>query len=369
MASDALTNRVLWIDFLREVVPPVLTSLSQMPIVQHQDAGREASSQAEALSRVLAGIAPWLNAPIDDPAEAGEKEFFMGSAVEALILFFVAQKACQQSVIDAGYFCQAFLRCPKLWQRLPQPTQLRFTRWVKQAQAFLPIANNWIVMAALSEAFLYSIDKRFDPMRIDYALRALDGWYKGDGVYGDGKFLQNDYYNSIVIHPGLLDILDAVKGYNEEWDAFYPRVLKRAARYSVVQERMISPEGTYPIVGRSAMYKLGCFHSLAHSVYLGYYPGSRPAVQYALTQALNTQRGTLMQGHWLSMGFMGGKWLELAETYVSTGSLYAICLVLPILAIPESDPFWSADFEGWTQYNAWAGLSVNRDTCIDYEKE
>ena len=46
-------------------------------------------------------------------------------------------------------------------------------------------------------------------MRVDYALRQHDQWYKGDGIYGDGPQFHWDYYNSFVIHPMLLDVLDA----------------------------------------------------------------------------------------------------------------------------------------------------------------
>ena len=46
-------------------------------------------------------------------------------------------------------------------------------------------------------------------LRVDYALRQHDQWYKGDGAYGDGPEFHWDYYNSFVIHPMLLDVLDA----------------------------------------------------------------------------------------------------------------------------------------------------------------
>ena len=44
-------------------------------------------------------------------------------------------------------------------------------------------------------------------LRVDYAVRQHQQWYKGDGMYGDGPTLHMDYYNSFVIHPMLLDVL------------------------------------------------------------------------------------------------------------------------------------------------------------------
>ena len=52
-----------------------------------------------------------------------------------------------------------------------------------------------------------SARRQWDRMRVDYALRQHEQWYKGDGVYGDGPEFHWDYYNSFVIHPMLLDVL------------------------------------------------------------------------------------------------------------------------------------------------------------------
>lgn len=43
-----------------------------------------------------------------------------------------------------------------------------------------------------------------------------DGWYKGDAWYGDGQEFHLDFYNSIVIHPMLTDILAIMKKHNLE---------------------------------------------------------------------------------------------------------------------------------------------------------
>ena len=40
--------------------------------------------------------------------------------------------------------------------------------------------------SAIVEAALSFMGVWWDPMRVDYAIRSVDTWYKGDGVYGDG---------------------------------------------------------------------------------------------------------------------------------------------------------------------------------------
>jgi hypothetical protein len=109
-------------------------------------------------------------------------------------------------------------------------------------------------------------------------------------AYGDGAEFHHDYYNSFVIQPMLVDILNGVRPYRvasrnapqkfyesffsapaivlsltlvfsavaceeSEWAAMLPTVLRRAVRYAEVQERMIAPDGTFAPLGRSLAYR------------------------------------------------------------------------------------------------------------------
>ena len=92
---------------------------------------------------------------------------------------------------------------------------------------------------------------------MDYAVREHEQWYLGDGMYGDGPRFHWDYYNSFVIQPFLLNVLDAVRGATDHWLALRKPVEERARRYAAIQERLISPEGTFPPIGRSLSYRFG----------------------------------------------------------------------------------------------------------------
>src|SRR5439155_55188 len=82
------------------------------------------------------------------------------------------------------------------------------------------------------------------------ALRQHEQWYKGDGIYGDGPALHFDYYNSFVIHPMLIDVLDACRDEVPAWKELTDRVDQRARRYAAIQERRIAPDGRFPPFGR-----------------------------------------------------------------------------------------------------------------------
>lgn len=61
----------------------------------------------------------------------------------------------------------------------------------------------------------------------------------------------------------LTDILAIMKKHNLEGGENLDKQIIRQQRLSEQLERLISPEGTYPAVGRSIVYRFGIFHALS----------------------------------------------------------------------------------------------------------
>ena len=80
-------------------------------------------------------------------------------------------------------------------------------RALESTRPIQPVFSNWLLFSAMIEAALSMMDAPWDRMRVDYAVRQHQQWYKGDGMYGDGPSFHMDYYNSYVIQPMLLDVL------------------------------------------------------------------------------------------------------------------------------------------------------------------
>ena len=80
---------------------------------------------------------------------------------------------------------------------------------LESSRVIMPNYNNWLLFTATVEAALKQLGAAWDRLRVDYAVRQHEQWYKGDGAYGDGADFHWDYYNSFVIHPMMLDVLDA----------------------------------------------------------------------------------------------------------------------------------------------------------------
>jgi hypothetical protein len=231
-----------------------------------------------------------------------------------------------------------------------------------------PGFNNWLLFAAMTEALLARLGAAFDGMRIDYALRQHEQWYLGDGHYGDGPAFHCDYYNSFVIHPFLLDIHAALRGRDQGWHKLEAGQRQRAMRFAAVQERMIAPDGSWPPLGRSLVYRCGAFHALAQAALLGHLPAELPPgqVRGALSAAIARSLlapGTFDDAGWLQIGLAGHQ-PGLGEGYITTGSLYlCACAFLP-LGLPPEHPFWAEAAQPWTACRAWGGEDLPADHAL-----
>jgi hypothetical protein len=364
-----------------KIAEPVLDALShrrlkeRMPVEAHSD-GRRSYTYLEALGRTLAGISCWLEAGI----RKGEEEFLrkrfaelartsIDAATDPQSPDFMNFSEGGQPIVDAAFLAHAIVRAPtELWSKLDGRTKLNLVSALKLTRTRKPGYNNWLLFSAMIETALYRMgEPDWDPMRIDYALKQHDLWYKGDGIYGDGPEFHWDYYNSFVIQPMLLDILSAVGSKYKEWSDMYAKVVQRARRYAVVQERMISPEGTFPALGRSLAYRFGAFQLLAQVVLRNELPPAlHPAqVRCALTAVIRRMieaPGTFDENGWLRIGFCGHQ-PELGEEYISTGSLYLCLTVFLPLGLPEDHPFWQGE-EDWSSKKIWSGGQVPIDKAF-----
>jgi hypothetical protein len=349
-----------------------------MPIecAKGQEASRAECTHLEAVGRLLSGIAPWLEGtPGNDPTEEALRSRYREWARLAIkygcdpkspdALNFGTN---QQSLVDAAFLALAVVRAPnELWAKLDDQTKENLIRSLLETRKIQPGQNNWLLFSATIEAMFAKVGRPWDSMRIDYALREHQQWYKGDGMYGDGPTFHWDYYNSYVIQPMMLNVLDCVRS-ADRWELLRPAVEARAMRYAAIQERLISPEATYPAIGRSLAYRYGAFHHLAEMSLRRKLPkGVSPAqVRCALTAVMNrmdSAPGTYDGKGWLTIGFAGHQ-PSIGENYISTGSLYLCSAAWLPLGLPAGDEFWNAPAEPWTQQKAWSGVDIKTDHAI-----
>lgn len=384
LTASAQTDRAFWIATLLKISGPVLHALSERKLKERMpveaphgnEADRRQFTHLEAIARLLCGIAPWLETGPDSGSEgtlrsqlADLSRAAIDAGTDPSSPDFMNFTQGAQPLVDAGFLALAIVRAPnELWHKLDARTQRNVIAALESSRKIRPGYNNWLLFSAMVEAALSSTGVWWDQMRVDYALQAMNTWYKGDGVYGDGPVFHWDYYNSFVIQPLLLHTLDRVSQSSAAWHAMKAPAMERAKRYAAIQERLISPDGTFPPTGRSLCYRFGAFHLLAEIALRRELPeGVTPEqVRCALTAVMRKMinaPGTFDERGWLRVGFFGHQ-PEIAEAYISTGSLYLCAAAWLPLGLPASDPFWSGPERAWTSRRAWNGEPVAPDHAI-----
>ena len=132
-----------------------------------------------------------------------------------------------------------------------------------------------------------------------------------------------------------------------------------------VFERLISPEGTFPAFGRSVVYRMGAFQSLALAAWKyglpeGLTNGQVRSALSAVMRNMFSVDGNFDDKGFLALGFAGHQ-PDLANYYTNNGSLYMTSLVFLPLGLPADHPFWSDPAEEWTSQKAWAGKAFPID--------
>lgn len=374
-------DRAFWVQTTTQIADPVLINLSNNTLKKNMPfeslSQRKTFSYLEAVGRLVCGIAPWLELGPDNTPEGKLRAKYIDLTVKGLknavnpeAPDYLVFGEPSQPLVDAAFLAQGLLRAPKqLWGNLdPQAKEWMITE-LKRSRNIKPFENNWLLFASTVEAALLEFTGECDIDRLTNGVfRFRDVWYKGDALYGDGPDFHMDYYNSFVIHPMLTDVLVVMKKHNLEGADFLDTQLKRHTRYAEILERFISPEGSFPVVGRSIPYRFGAFHALGQACLMHILPSTiEPAqVRCALTAVIRRQLespANFDKNGWLRVGFTGEQ-LNISESYINTGSVYLCAMGLLPLGLPATDPFWSAPYTEWTNVKAWTGKEVKADHAI-----
>ena len=376
--------RAFFVSSLVKIGDPVLVALSKnelkknMPVEKSPGAwdDRKHVTYLEAFGRLLSGMAPWLELGADETPEGKLRAKYIDLAQKSIhnatdpnaadFMNFVNDR---QPLVDAAFFAQALLRAPKqLWEPLDAVTKENVIKALKSSRVIKPYQSNWLLFAAMVEAAIIKFDKDEDKERLSYALDQHKKWYLGDGTYGDGPDFHWDYYNSFVIHPMQLDIFKTLNETSDNYKADFKTELERAKRYAAIQERLISPDGTYPPIGRSLAYRFGAFQLLSQIALWKELPKEvapaqvRSALYTMIHNQLNVSE-TFDKNGWLQIGFYGHQ-PNIGEGYISTGSLYLCSEAFLVLGLPATDSFWSAPYQPWTQKKIWSGQEIPIDHAL-----
>lgn len=381
-------DRAFWVNLLERIAAPVLDNMSRGELVKNMrydvspryDKRDPRVVYMETFGRLIAGMAPALTLPDDASAESKTRAKWRLQIRQSLAhavdpkspdyLFWGTERE-RQPLVDAAYIAQALLTAPdQLWKPLDQSVKDNVIREFKTIRKIQPFNNNWVLFAAMIESFLLSIGEEIEPARIDPAIDTIIKWYVGDGWYGDGVRFHFDHYNGYVIHGMLCQVLQTNVEKGRRDKAQLEQAYKRMQRYGHHLERMISPEGTFPVVGRSSTYRVGAFWPLTKLAFENQLPEDiKPAqVRCALTAVMKRVfvDSSFTKDGWLTIGFIGANQRDIADVYSNTGSMYIASLAFWPLGLPATHEFWSAPATEWTQQKVWGGKPFGNDHYVDY---
>lgn len=380
--TSGADDRRYWVSVMERLAEPVLSNLAKgelkrvLPVETSGDmAARSTSTHLEAFGRLMAGIAPWLAAEVPED-EVSRQRRYRELALASLDMATNPESPdflnfCEggQPLVDTAFLAQGLLRAPKaLLEPMTDRLRKQLVNALIASRVIQPSPSNWLMFAAMVEALLFELGEETDEARLEACLRMMLAWYKGDGMYGDGEWFRFDYYNSFVIQPMLIDVLEVLKRYDPRFQSVWETVVKRARRYAEIQERLIAPDGTFPCVGRSMAYRFGALQTLSQVALMRLLPdhvapGQVRAALTAVIRRMVEAPGTFDENGWLQVGFCGHQ-PGMGEGYISTGSLYLCSVGLLPLGLTTTDPFWADLSAPWTSQRVWSGEDIPRDHAL-----
>ena len=380
------SDRQYWCSLAYKMAQPVLENMAKGELQKNMqtefspsfDNRNKKVLYMECFGRLMAGVAPWLTLPDDATAEGKQRkqlrEWALASyknAVDPQSPDYLCWGIGGQNLVDAAYIAESFLRAyDTLWKPLDEVTKQRYLKEFAKLRHIDPPYTNWLLFSSTIESFMAKAGGDFDEYRVNSACRKVEEWYVGDGWYADGPVFAFDYYSSYVFHPMYLETLqamvDAKVNSRLDYQKYYDRELRRCQKYSIILERFISPEGTFPAFGRSIPYRMATMQPLALMAWYQTLPSdlSNGQVRAALTKVLHRmfdQQNNFNEKGYLSIGFCGNSQKNVADWYTNNGSLYMTTLAFMPLGLPADHPFWTDAAQPWTQVKAWNNQQFPKD--------
>jgi hypothetical protein len=366
------------VNTLAKIVKPVLENASKGEFSKGGEYNNTnfPISKIEAVSRCLVGVAPFIELDSSTIKDEHEKTVqndlreLSISSVRALF-FGCAEKdsprfppiklgGSKQDAIEAAHLALAFQLSPRqLWGKLSMEEQKYILKEFKNLRNCIIWGNNRELYNGVLEIFLKENGEENNEFILNKTINDQLKHYLGDGVYGDGEEFHFDYYNSYAIQPLLEYILERPIMHTQP--EILEKIKVRAKRQAEIEENLISPEGTYPAIGRSMCYRMAAFHELClRALKKDLPPNIKPAqVRCGLDAVMKrclSERSFDKDG-FLTIGVVSNQ-PSIADYYTNWGSPYMTTLGFLPLGLPPNSPYWADGDEQWTQKKLWGGENI-----------
>jgi hypothetical protein len=295
----------------------------------------------EGFCRLLWGAAPLAATGASDLGAFFREGLAAGTDLQSVGFWGEPVDYDQRLVEHASIASALLLAKGWIFDPLDEGEKHNVIAWLARINQVEVVPNNWRLFRVLANAAIHRAGGVSDRGRLETDLAAIDGYYLGNGWYGDGANGARDYYNPMAFHFYSLLLVRLAP---ELLGGRAPVFIERAVRFAQDFRHWFADDGAAVPYGRSLTYRF------AQGAFWG-------ALAYAGVEALPwgeikglwmrhfrwwCGRPVLSHAQTLSVGY-GYPNLVMAEDYNGPGAPgWALKFFLP-LALPSDHPFWLAE--------------------------
>lgn len=231
----------------------------------------------------------------------------------------------------------------ELWDPLSDEAKGNLSEWLNSINRVPINAGNWQFFRILTNLGLKTVGASHNESQVEETLINIEKMYLGDGWYADSIGGMRDYYVSFAIHFYSLVCAHL-------WPSQNPERTQRFRERSAIFARDFiywqAPDGSSIPFGRSMTYRfaqIAFWSAMAFAKMDTFSPGVTKGLilrhlRWWFQQPIFSETGLLTIGY-------GYPNLHMAEDYNGPGSPYWALKPMLVLALPETDPFWTAEEE------------------------
>jgi hypothetical protein len=267
---------------------------------------------------------------------------------------YAAANKPTQRTVESALVADALVRCDrKILENLSPQQRSNIQKWLASCTQVPERKTNHAWFTALNHAARLALSRQFPEFQGDEAwmiedLRALDAMYGNgtDGWYSDSPDQPiYDYYNFYVfpVFPLMWG-----RTIGEDYPDWNKKFQERVTLFLEKTPYFFAADGSYPLMGRSLIYRWALLTPLV----LGYQEGLWPHSAGLLRRIVRKN----LSWHWQVGAFdeKNGKLREtfsregspaVREAYIDNGHPYWCMPAFSVLQIPEKDAFWTAPEE------------------------
>lgn len=350
-------------DALRQLVRPLkplyAAGGSRLPIKGSSAGYGEEIAGMEGFSRILWGIVPHLaGGGTDELWEDCLRGIISGTDPEHKD-YWGDVGDYDQRLVEMAVLGMALSMIPeRIWEPLEERQRRNLYNWLNTINSHPCHDCNWLFFHVMVNMGFYKTGQPYDKVQMEKNLQRIEQFYLGGGWYSDGEGGHSDYYVPFAIHYyGLV--------YSKLMEKEDPerclRFKERAKQFAGDFIQWFSSDGAALAYGRSMTYRFAQSAFWSAFAYAEAWTGTfTPGVVKGLI--LRNLRWWFKQpifdaGGVLTVGYAYPN-LVMGENYNSPGSPYWALKTFLVLALEDSERFWS---EPEQELPSLPALSVQRE--------